>query len=165
MPITVSRSFILPIVWLWPMLRFSHLGVRDAEHGVEPILLATPRAVPRLTIASWAAGFLVAALLGVGCLARFALAGDGWSVLAWCGGAAVIPAAALALGAWSGTTRLFEAVYLVAWYIGPMNHVPALDYTGATDAAVRHGSGALWLAVAAGGVLAAYIAKSRRLRV
>ena len=164
-PLTVTRGFILPIAWIWPMLRFSQLGVRAAQDGVEAILLTTPRPVPRLTMAAWIAGFLVAAAIGFGPLVRVAMAGDGWSVLAWFGGATVIPAAALALGTWSGTTRLFEALYLVAWYIGPMNHVPALDYTGVTDAAVRHGSGAVCLGLAVACVLAAQAGTLRRLRV
>lgn len=164
-PLKVAREYILPIAWIWPMLRFSTLGVSAAQDGVEAILLGTPRAVPRLTIASWLAGFVVAAALGAGCAVRFALVGDGMAALAWLGGAALVPAAALALGAWSGTTRLFEAVYLVIWYIGPMNHVPQVDYTGVTEAAVRHGSGAVCLALAVGCVLAAQAARLRRLRV
>ncbi len=164
-PVKVAREIILPIAWLWPMLRLSSLGVRAAQEGVEPLLLATPRPVPRLPLASWLAGIAVLAALGVGVLARALAAGDTTWAVAWCGGVMLVPAAALALGAWSGTTRLFEAVYLVAWYIGPMNRVPMFDYSGATASAVSQGSGVICVGLAAGCIIAAHVATARRLRV
>jgi hypothetical protein len=33
---------------------------------------------------------------------------------------------------WSGTSKLFEVIYVLLWYIGPMNRVPPLDYAGAS---------------------------------
>jgi hypothetical protein len=44
-----------------------------------------------------------------------------------------IPSLALALGVWSGGSKLFEAVYLFWWYIGPMHNIPSLDFTGASS--------------------------------
>jgi glucose uptake protein GlcU len=34
---------------------------------------------------------------------------------------------------------MFEVVYTFLWYIGPINHVPALDYMGVTPEAVASG--------------------------
>ena len=49
-------------------------------------------------------------------------------------GSIFIPSLALASGVWSGTSKLFEILYLVIWYIGPLNHaVPELDYIGTTS--------------------------------
>ncbi len=42
-----------------------------------------------------------------------------------------IPSLALATGVWSGTSKLFEILYMVIWYLGPLNNVPNLDYIGA----------------------------------
>ena len=35
---------------------------------------------------------------------------------------------ALAMGVWSGTGKLFEAVYIIWWYIGPVHHDRNLDF-------------------------------------
>ena len=43
-------------------------------------------------------------------------------------GAIFVPTLALACGALSGTTRLFEIAYLVLWYLGPMNRT-TFDFT------------------------------------
>ena len=45
-----------------------------------------------------------------------------------------IPALAFGLGTLSASPRLFEVVYLLLWYIGPMNHVATLDFTGMAPA-------------------------------
>jgi hypothetical protein len=49
---------------------------------------------------------------------------------AWAGGALFIPALALTLGTLSGAPRVFQAVYIVVWYL-MINDVPALDVMGA----------------------------------
>ena len=46
---------------------------------------------------------------------------------------AFIPSMALALGVWSGSGKLFEVLYLLLWYCGPMNRIPLLDFSGATQ--------------------------------
>ncbi len=79
---------------------------------------------------------------------RLLVTGEGAAFLAWLAGCLFVPALAFALGALSGTSRLFEAVYLLLWYIGPMNHVPAFDYMGVTPAA-RVGMPWIYLALAA----------------
>ena len=71
-----------------------------------------------------------------GAILRLLVAGQWTALLALSVGAAFIPALALALGVWSRSSKLFEVVYLVLWYVGPMNGNPQLDYLGATDAAL-----------------------------
>jgi hypothetical protein len=52
-------------------------------------------------------------------------------LLALFSGAIFIPSLALAAGVWSGTRKLFEILYMVIWYLGPLSNVPGLDYIGA----------------------------------
>ena len=58
------------------------------------------------------------------------LAGDWLHLLAWGTGALFIPTLALALGVWSGSNKLFEVVYMLWWYAGPINRVESLDFMG-----------------------------------
>jgi hypothetical protein len=32
------------------------------------------------------------------------------------------------MGIWVGNGRLFEIIYLLWWFTGPLNHLPVLDY-------------------------------------
>jgi hypothetical protein len=42
----------------------------------------------------------------------------------------VLPSLALALGAWSGSNKLFEVVYMLWWYAGPISGMESLDSMG-----------------------------------
>ncbi|HKQ98509.1 MAG TPA: hypothetical protein VJV75_11585, partial [Candidatus Polarisedimenticolia bacterium] len=86
---------------------------------------------------------------GGGVLLRLLLTGDGRGLMGFACGAFFVPALALVLGLLSGTPRLFEALYLVLWYGGPMNQVPPLDYGGFTTAGLADGVPLVFLGIAA----------------
>ncbi|HVG06618.1 MAG TPA: hypothetical protein VNM67_02865 [Thermoanaerobaculia bacterium] len=150
------RQFVLPLAWIWPILVWSPMGNRESRFGTGELLFSAPRPVGRQLPAVWMAGVLVAAAVGGGVAVRYVIGGDFAALAGWTVGALFIPSLALALGVWSGSSKLFEAVYLFLWYIGPMNRTPELDYLGATD----RGQPLLWLAAAA--LLAAAAAAGRR---
>ena len=120
------------------------------------LMFSAPHPVGRQLPAVWMAGVLVAAVVGGGVAVRYLIGGDFAALAGWTVGALFIPSLALALGVWSGSSKLFEAVYLFLWYIGPMNRTPELDYLGATG----RGQPLVWLAVTA--LLAAAAATGRR---
>jgi hypothetical protein len=155
-PANGVRQIVLPLAWIWPLLVWSPMGNREARFGTGELLFSAPRPVGRQLPAVWMAGVLVAAVVGGGAAVRFLTSGDLSALAAWTVGALFIPTLALALGVWSGSGKLFEAVYLFLWYIGPMNRTPELDYLGATG----HGRPLIWLAVTA--LLAAAAAAGRR---
>ena len=159
-PLPVARSVFLVALWAWGIPRWSPLGARESMSGAEGFILTAPDAAWRQPLAAYASGVLVTALLGLPLAVRLASAGDSLGLAAWTGGALFIPALALACGAWSNTTRLFEALYVAMWYLGPLNRVPALDYMGASGNATSPG---LWLTLAAAGLLLAVLARVRRL--
>jgi hypothetical protein len=51
----------------------------------------------------------------------------------WAAVVVFIPSLALALGAWSGTSKTFEATYTIWWYFGVANHVRGLDFMGTLE--------------------------------
>jgi hypothetical protein len=84
-------------------------------------------------------GLGVTLLCGSGVGLQLLLSGA-WAPLgAWLAGACFIPSLAIALGVWSGTTRLFEIVYLLIWYLGPLHPIdmPRLDFMGAADGSLH----------------------------
>jgi hypothetical protein len=133
-PLAAARSGVLVAAWLWPLLRWSDLGARDARHGTEAFVLTAPRGLVRVLPAAWLAGVLLAAWIGSGVGVRLLATGDAAGFTAWLAGALFIPAMALALGLLSRGNRLFEVLYTVLWYIGPAHRTPELDFMGMTGA-------------------------------
>lgn len=138
-PLAVSRGRILPFAWIWPILVWSSMGAREARDGTEELVFTAPRPLLRQLPAVYAAGVTVAMLAGSGVAMKCLMTGSIAALFSWFAGALFIPALALCLGAWSGGSKLFEAIYTVLWYIGPMQPVPALDFMSASNAAVASG--------------------------
>jgi hypothetical protein len=140
LPLETARLRVLPLLWLWPILVWSPMGTREKRHGTDGVLFSSPHPLGLQFPAVWIAGALVAAASGLPIGARLALAGDAPGLLAWLVGAAFIPSLALALGVWTGSSRAFEALYTLAWYAGPLQPIPAIDFMGASRAAAEGGT-------------------------
>jgi hypothetical protein len=162
-PLDVSRGRILPFAWIWPILVWSTMGAREARFGTEELVFTAPRPLLRQLPSLYFAGVTVAMAAGSGVALRCLMAGSFAALGGWCAGALFIPALALCLGAWSGGSKLFEAFYTVLWYVGPMQPVPALDFMGASGAAIASGM-PLVFALAAAALVAAAVA-GRRLKM
>ena len=129
-PQEAVTRFVLPIAWIWPILIWSSMGVREARYRTEGYVFSAAYPLRRQLPASWLAGWIVAILIGSGVLVRLILIGQWTGVLTWIIGALFIPSLALALGTWSGTSKVFEASYLFLWYTGPMQQIQQVDYMG-----------------------------------
>ena len=95
---------------------------------------------------------------------RLALAGEVASLLAWFVGALFVPSLALALGVWLGNSRGFELVYLLLWYVGVINRVPACDYAGATAEGLALGMPVVYLGITVVLVALALVGRWRQLQ-
>jgi hypothetical protein len=127
----VSREYVLPLSWFWPVFIWSKMGTREARFGTGGIIFSSPGLLRRQFPAAWLAGVAVSILTGSGTAVRLILAHQWAGLLACTVGALFIPSLALTLGVWSGNSRFFEAVYTAMWYVGPVNGLPALDLMGA----------------------------------
>jgi hypothetical protein len=128
---TVVREIVLPIAWVWPILIWSSIGNREIHNNVQQLTFSSASPLWRQVPSQWLAGLIVTLLVSIGAIFRFIMDGDTVGLLALLSGAIFIPSLALASGVWSGTSKLFEILYMVIWYIGPLNKVPELDYIGA----------------------------------
>jgi hypothetical protein len=102
-------------------------------------------------------------LAGGGAGLRFAMAGAWGSLGAWAVGALFIPTLALALGTWSGSRKMFEVVYFLLWYLGPLEQVPQLDYLGAVAQAQKQGMPYVYLALTVGLLVVGVVGRRRQL--
>jgi hypothetical protein len=127
---TDSARQLLLVAWLWPLALWSSMGCREIQYDARQLVFSAPHLLRRQLPMLWLAGILVAALTGSGVAVSFALAGEWTHLLAWGTAALFIPTLALTLGIWSGGNKLFEVVYIIWWYAGPVNQAPYLDFMG-----------------------------------
>ena len=129
-PISVSRAFLIA-AWIWPLLIWSAMGTRETRLRTDQLVFSTAHPLRRQLPACWLAGVIIAVVTGGGTGVRLLFAGEQLGLIAWAVGAFFIPTMALALGVWSGSSKLFEVLYLFLWYLGPANHVGPIDFMGA----------------------------------
>lgn len=163
-PLELSRGLFLAAAWIWPVLIWSALGTREARFGTQQLLFSSPRILPRQLPAAWLAGVFLAALVGAGTAVRLAVAGQTTALFAWGAGALFIPSLALALGVWTGTSKFFEGLYTAIWYIGPLNRVPGLDFTGGGSGRLAGRFAWIYLGVSATLLAATFARRARQLR-
>ena len=115
--------------------------------------------------ALWCAGVIVCLVTGSGWAVRLGMAGLWGAFFAWCVGAAFIPSLALVLGTWSGSAKLFEVVFVVLWYMGPISRFDYLDFMGVTDDAIALGSPLFFLAATAILLALAVVGRDRKAQI
>ena len=125
-----AHRWLLPISWVWPVLLLSTMGVREAQFRTVQLIFSAPHPLRSQLPVIWVAGLIVVMLAGSGVLVRLLIDGNIDGALTWIVGALFIPSLALALGTWSGTSKLFQIVYLMLWYLGPMQRVHRFDFMG-----------------------------------
>ena len=147
LPLETARGMMLPLAWLLPVLTWSKLGTREARYRTDQLVFSSAKVLQRQLPAVWMAGVLLALVTGSGVALNMALKGMWPGVLAWGVGALFIPSLALCLGVWTGSSKTFEFIYSLLWYIGPLNQVEALDFMGAVPGSVEAGIWQTYLAV------------------
>lgn len=138
-PLEQVWRYLLLVVLLWPIGLWSGMGNRARRNQTDQIIYAVPHPLQRQLSATWAAGFLIA-FIATGCVSfRLIASGRSDTIIAWLAGAVFIPSLALMLGVWSGGPRLFEFIYVLWWYLGPVEAVPLFDFLGVTQEAIHTG--------------------------
>jgi hypothetical protein len=163
-PLEVARGPLLGVAWLWPILVWSAMGSRESRFATRSLLFSSSGILARQLPACFLAGVGVASLAGGGAAIRLLLAGQSLGLGAWLAGAFFLPSLALALGVISGTGKAFEALLTALWYIGPINHIPGVDFTGAASGAATLRYTVMYLVLTAILLAVAFSFRARQLR-
>lgn len=135
MPLSLSSQWMIwPVTWIWPLILWSGMGNREYRYQTHFLIASSPRFVSRQLTAVWLSGFLLTCLTGGGMLIRFILEGNVEYISLWISAALLISSFALAAGVTTKTNRTFEVLYMIIWYIGPINKLPYLDFLGMKSA-------------------------------
>jgi hypothetical protein len=156
-PLAMAKQYLLPFAWLWPLAIWSEMGNRERKNNTSQMVFSSARPVLRQLPAAWLAGVLATALFGIaGALVPLSH-GDLPALAGWVGAVVFVPALALALGVFSSGSRAFEVVYLIWWYIGPLQKSQGLDFT--------NGAPQVYLLAAAALLLLSAYWRGRQVRV
>jgi hypothetical protein len=158
-----ARGILLACAWIWPVLLWSSMGVRETRDQTYQLIFSSPHPIGRQLPALWLAGVFLALLTGCGFGLRLLLTGNIRGALAWLVGALFIPTFALASGVWSGTGKPFEILYTLLWYVGPMHAIPQLDFMGSAPATATTHFPFVYLALTAMLTVAALAGRKRQL--
>jgi hypothetical protein len=158
-PTADARAGVLLAAWIWPVLVWSQIGCRESRYATQSLIFSAERVVYRQLAAVWMAGVMVAVLTGAGTGIRILLSADSRSAGGWFAATLFIPSLALVLGVWSGSSKFFEALYTLWWYVGSLHHLPSLDFIGASAAS---SSPSLYLTLTVGLLLAACLGRRRQ---
>lgn len=164
LPGAQARGVALCVAWIWPVLMWSTMGVRESRDRTSQLLFSAPHPIARQLPAVWCAGVVLALITGSGFALRLVLGGNWRGLLAWLIGAAFIATFALALGVWSGTSKPFEILYTLLWYVGPMHAIVPLDFMGSAPATSLTRVPLVYLVLAAGMAFAALAGRKRQLQ-
>lgn len=146
-PFGFAYKFLLAAAWFWPMLIWSALGCRDQLYDTRQMVQSTPGGVWVQLSMQWLAGFIIAACIGSFIGVRATIFGDIGTLAHWLVGAMFIPSLAMTCGIMTSGRKLFEVLYTILFYIGPLNKVPLCDFTGSVINGNIQSSLYLWGAI------------------
>jgi hypothetical protein len=147
LPLDNAQGMMLPLAWFLPVLIWSKLGTREARYRTDQLVFSSAKSLQCQLPAVWMAGVLLALVTGSGVALNLAIHGEWLGVLALVVGALFIPSLALCLGVWTGSSKSFEFIYALLWYIGPINQIESLDFMGALPGSVDAGIWQIYLAI------------------
>jgi hypothetical protein len=163
-PLQASRGQLLGSTWMWLVLVWSAMGARETRFGTRGLLFSSARILARQLPACWLAGVAIATVMGAGAGVRL-LRAEGWNGFEpWLAGALFLPSLALALGVWSGNGKPFEGLLTALWYVGPMNRVSGIDFTGTASGAQANHYALLYFALSVALLAGAFAFRARQLR-
>ena len=151
-----AKQYLVPIAWLFPLSLWSGMGNRERRNNTWQMVFSSSHPVARQLPGAWLAGVLATALLGMAQVVFLVWSGDSAAVAGWGIAVLFVPTLALALGVISSGSRVFEVVYTLWWFAGPVQKMPGLDFLA--------GSPLPFLPVAAGLLLLSALWRERQLR-
>jgi len=136
-PIDILLRWILPFTWIWPIIIWSKMGSRELYYRTNQYIFTAAYPLKHHLPITLLAGIAITFITGIGAAINLVINGELLHLLAWAIAALFIPSLALSLGILSGGRKLFEVVYIILWYIGPMNQGKYLDFLGASSTSIK----------------------------
>ncbi len=139
LPIENAIKYILPLCWIFPMFIWSGLGVREYKHKTFELIYSCAETTKWQFLAMMLSAVIVTTLSSIGPFVKLIMTGNATGCIAWGIAVFFIPFFAACCGVWSKTSRVFEGIYILLWYIGPINGLPYFDFMGTVTGSAEMG--------------------------
>lgn len=133
LPLNIVVEMVLPASFLVAGLMLASLGQREEEHKVSELLGSVSVLMSKQFPAMFLAAVALLVLTISGAVFRLIASGDLLMLFAVMSGAILISALAIFLGTIFKTARVFEIIYTLFWYMGPMSRFEYFDYIGISN--------------------------------
>lgn len=134
-PLSTLRGVLLPVTFVVGILAIGDLVTRDRDTGSLPMLYSVENVREHYMVAKLLAGILVLAPYFVVALIRL-LVSDPANALSLLIGVTFMVAAGVALGAITGTSKIFTGLFVLFMYVSMSGGgIPALDFAGLSQIA------------------------------
>jgi hypothetical protein len=141
-PISIAHTYLLPVLWFLQVTRWSELATKEETNRLHYFTYASYKPLQRMLPAQILAGIILAVVLALPLILRYALVLDGYSIINIINGAIFIVLLAVCLGIVSRGKKLFEILFFLLTYVLTQK-IPFADYLGA----VTHDSQLVYMAV------------------
>lgn len=128
--ITILFTAILPAVMLFGALVISSLGQRERSHGTQDLIVNAPLLMKVQYPAMIFAGLVFFSALSVPSLIRLIASEQLYSFGLLMAGYFCIVSAAILLGTLTRSNKMFEILFVIVWYMGPVSHLTYFDFIG-----------------------------------
>lgn len=128
-------SLVLPISWLWCVLVISQLGQLEKQSNTLELVTYSKQSSILQSLACYCAAWILLALISMGSVVRFAGSAEWLLLVQLIIAISFTVSLAYFCGALTGTKRMFEVLYPILWYIGPIQTALYVDFFGVNSQA------------------------------
>lgn len=136
-PDNIAINSTIPAAFIVPVFVLARVGTLDTKYNTEKYLYATPNYKLNQLIAMWLSVFTLMLIIGSSTVIKVAFCGGIKNVLVLIIGIVFITSLSVFLGVVSCSSTLFEVIYILLWYIGPLNKMPYFDFLGISQGAIE----------------------------
>lgn len=129
--VSLLTSVILPVAWLWCSLVISQLGQFEKQAGTLELIAYSRQSSMIQSFASYFSAWFLLLGASMGSLIRLVIIDEWMLNFQLFIAISFMVAFALFCGSMFGTKRMFEALFPVLWYMGPLQGALYLDFFGA----------------------------------
>ena len=160
-PFAIARKYIVPAAMIWPLVLWSSIGTRETLFNMRSLLFSSAGVHGRQFASQLLCGIVIGAAMCLPMFVRATLAGEYSYLILLAASVLFLPTVAFALGVVSGSRKLFEVLYPMIWYGGSIDHISAIDLLGTTSESTGSARVALFVVMAVGSAIVAYVARRR----
>lgn len=156
---------IWSINWILPITIISSIGVKEYEFNTYPLLYSTRRPLINQFFIPLLTRWLILIFFNIGAIFVLLITGTSTRIIVLVSGSIFLIGLASFCGYFFKSNKIFEAIYLFIWLLGPLNAVPQLDFIGVTQTSVLYDSWIIFLLIGIITIIFSLILNIKRLTI